>query len=412
VHPWEASAGRHLYRLNTVNLAVGAVAEAAEAAAAQQQHHDPRGGWWADEAVADGWTVVDDRGVLQDTAQALADGGTGGPSGAAAAVGVRGAGGAAATPLPAAAGGPGTWPPAIVLRSLEGPIMRRFPGAAPGNVICRTAALALARAWCKGWHEGCTMGYLASLLQAPAARAALHASGATFEQVLAGHPDVFEVVHKGTEGVRYRLNIPNLVGRQVGGQQAGAVGGSSSGSTTPRAATPASPAPAAPAALATAASPCAKGALAAPAALVAPASPGAAAAPAALAAPASPGAAARSVVATQSAAATATGTLSGPVAQAPATAPTAALAPAASSVSEDEARALASAVWPGADQESAAKRALAVALLQLGPGATHTTRLYGAHSMHHSNAGAILKAHSCPKDRQELLQRDATGCFR
>jgi hypothetical protein len=83
VHPWEASAGRHVYRLNTVNLAVGAAAEAeaAEAATAQQQHLDPQGGWWADEAVADGWTVVADRHARQDTA--LADGGTGGPGGAA-----------------------------------------------------------------------------------------------------------------------------------------------------------------------------------------------------------------------------------------------------------------------------------------------------------------------------------------
>ncbi len=96
---------------------------------------------------------------------------------------------------------------------------------------------------------------------------------------------------------------------------------------------------------------------------------------------------------------------------APATAATAAPATAASSVSKPEARALASAVWPGSDSGSAAKRALAVALLQLGPEASSMTRRYGPHTLHHSSAGAILKAH-CTVRGEVLLREDATGLFR
>jgi hypothetical protein len=95
-----------------------------------------------------------------------------------------------------------------------------------------------------------------------------------------------------------------------------------------------------------------------------------------------------------------------------ATASTAAHATAAVALSGQEAWALASAVWPvGTGKGGAAKRALAFALLKLGPGASIMTRLHGPHSMHHSSAGPILKAHSSVRG-DVLLQEDATGCFR
>jgi hypothetical protein len=94
-----------------------------------------------------------------------------------------------------------------------------------------------------------------------------------------------------------------------------------------------------------------------------------------------------------------------------ATAATAGPATAACSAIGQEARALASAVWPGADQESAAKRALAAALLQQGPGASTMTRRYGPHCMRYHNVVPIIKAH-CSVGGDVLLQEDATGCFR